>query len=53
MVTPYIHHNIYLSSNSVIHTIKYGSHIEQNDWYSSPQLDEQTKFLDPRGLVST
>ncbi|WP_219834282.1 cupin domain-containing protein [Paenibacillus sp. R14(2021)] len=47
---PLSHHNIYLSSNTVIHTIKYGTHLE-NDWFSSPELDTFTKSFDPKSLI--
>ncbi|MCY9662648.1 hypothetical protein P5G65_22720 [Paenibacillus chondroitinus] len=46
---PLIHHNIFLSSNSVIHTIKYGPSVE-NDWFPSSELDKVTKHLDPYNL---
>ncbi|WP_028551213.1 cupin domain-containing protein [Paenibacillus sp. UNC451MF] len=49
--TPLVWHNIYLSSNSVIHTIKYGDYLE-NDWFPSPELDQLTKHLDPDSLFS-
>ncbi|WP_282940118.1 cupin domain-containing protein [Paenibacillus sp. RC67] len=48
---PGVHHNIYLSSDSVIHTIKYGDYLE-NDWFSSPELDKLTKHLEPKTLFS-
>lgn len=44
---PSIHHNIYLSENSVTHTIKYGKPLE-NDWFPSPELDKLTKHLNPK-----
>jgi hypothetical protein len=37
---------LYLSPNSVIHTIKYGRALE-NDWFPSPELDELTKHINP------
>ncbi|MBA2937189.1 hypothetical protein HZF08_02640 [Paenibacillus sp. CGMCC 1.16610] len=46
---PLIHHNIFLSSNSIIHTIKYGQSLE-NDWFPSSELDKMTKHLDPYDL---
>jgi hypothetical protein len=48
---PLVHHNIYLSSNSVIHTIKYGEHLDI-DWFPSPELDKLTKHLNPNDLFS-
>ncbi|MCR8632763.1 hypothetical protein [Paenibacillus radicis (ex Xue et al. 2023)] len=48
---PLVHHNIYLSSNSVIHTIKYGQALD-NDWFASPELDNLTKHLHPNALFS-
>ena len=46
---PFVHHNIYLSPKSVIHTIKYGN-AQDNDWFSSPELDRLTKHLNPDSL---
>ncbi|MCL6603001.1 MAG: hypothetical protein K6T94_09025 [Paenibacillus sp.] len=48
---PIVPHNIYLSANSVIHTIKYGKALE-NDWFSSPELDRLTKHLLPNDIFS-
>ncbi|SFL42685.1 hypothetical protein SAMN03159341_1066 [Paenibacillus sp. 1_12] len=48
---PLVHHNIYLSSKSVIHTIKYGEPV-MNDWFPSPELDKLTKHLYPSELFS-
>lgn len=50
---PYVHHNIYLSAGSVIHTIKYGTVTALGtDWIASPELDELTKHLSPNSLFS-
>lgn len=48
---PYVHHNIYLSAESVIHTIKYGT-ARGTDWIASPELDMLTKHLCPNSLFS-
>jgi oxalate decarboxylase/phosphoglucose isomerase-like protein (cupin superfamily) len=48
---PFVHHNIYLSSEAVIHTIKYGKS-EDNDWYASPELDNLTQHLSSEALLS-
>lgn len=45
IVNPYIHHNIFLSANTVTHTIKYGDAQIEIDWFSSPELDKLTKGL--------
>ncbi|MZQ83036.1 hypothetical protein GQF01_13060 [Paenibacillus sp. 5J-6] len=50
-IKPLVHHNIFLSSNSVIHTIKFGSALE-NDWFPSSELDRITKHLDPYELFA-
>jgi oxalate decarboxylase/phosphoglucose isomerase-like protein (cupin superfamily) len=47
---PFVQHNIYLSSDSVIHTIKYGK-AEGNDWFASPELDSLTQHLTPETLL--
>ncbi|WP_404447908.1 cupin domain-containing protein [Sutcliffiella horikoshii] len=40
LVTPLVHHNIYMSADSVIHTIKYGGGAEDTvDWFASEELD--------------
>ncbi len=43
-VNPHVHHNIYLSAKTILHTIKYGNGIS-NDWFPSPELDELTKQI--------
>lgn len=48
---PLVHHNIYLASNTVIHTIKYGVQMD-NDWFPSPELDQFTKSIEPKSLFS-
>lgn len=47
---PKVHHNIYLSARSVIHTIKYGQSLFEQDWYASPELDELTRRINPEVL---
>ena len=44
IVEPGTHHNIYMSANSVIHTIKHGSET-YSDWVASPHLDGLTQSL--------
>lgn len=39
LVTPLVHHNIYMSADSVIHTIKYGGAEDTVDWFASEELD--------------
>ncbi|MEA3318632.1 MAG: hypothetical protein U9Q88_01300 [Bacillota bacterium] len=48
-VTPLIHHNIYMSSNSVIHTIKYGGEANTIDWFASEELDDLIRTNDALG----
>ncbi|WP_062104395.1 hypothetical protein [Bacillus niameyensis] len=50
-VRPFVHHNIFLSSNSVIHTIKYAGGAE-TDWFFSKELDELTKKLSEKELLA-
>ncbi|WYP27286.1 GNAT family protein [Alkalihalobacillus sp. FSL W8-0930] len=46
-VSPMVPHNIYLSENSVIHTIKATKEKQENDWFASPELDVYTsQFTD-------
>ncbi|NMO98176.1 cupin domain-containing protein [Paenibacillus lemnae] len=40
IVEPFVHHNIFLSSNSIIHTVKYGKSSAGIDWFSSEKLDD-------------
>ncbi|WNS45327.1 hypothetical protein [Paenibacillus sp. MMS20-IR301] len=49
-VKPLVPHNIYLSADSVIHTIKYGK-AQDNDWHASPELDVLTRHLPPEQLL--
>ncbi|WP_299666055.1 hypothetical protein [uncultured Psychromonas sp.] len=43
-VQPLIIHNLYLSADSVIHTIKQGASIS-HDWFGNSDLDKATKHL--------
>lgn len=49
IVLPGVHHNIYMSANSVIHTIKYGADTS-SDWMPSPELDRLTQSLTEKVL---
>jgi len=42
---PNIPHNVYLYSNTVIHTVKHGDGASDTDWYSNPMLDAKTLHL--------
>lgn len=44
VVQPGVHHNLYMSAGSVIHTIKYGMNTA-SDWTASPELDRLTQSL--------
>ncbi|RAW19407.1 hypothetical protein DC345_01110 [Paenibacillus taichungensis] len=47
-----VHHNLYMSANSVIHTIKYGLNTH-SDWSASPELDSVTQTLMESELLQT
>lgn len=47
---PGVHHNIYMSANSVIHTIKHGPDTS-SDWRASPGLDSLTQPLTEKELL--
>lgn len=49
-VNPFIHHNIFMSGHSVIHTIKYGAG-SSSDWFASPELDALTRHLTEQELL--
>ncbi|MBD8070677.1 cupin domain-containing protein [Bacillus sp. PS06] len=51
IVNPFVHHNIFMSSNAVTHTIKYGGYGPNNDWFSSKELDIFTKKLSEKDLL--
>ena len=50
-VNPLVHHNIYMSSNTVTHTIKYGDGSSDIDWFPSIQLDNFTKSISENELL--
>ncbi|MEK4661785.1 cupin domain-containing protein [Priestia sp. FSL H7-0729] len=52
IVEPGVHHNIYMSAHSVIHTIKYGLNTHR-DWSASPELDSITQTLMESELLQT
>lgn len=47
---PNVPHNIFMSSDSIVHTIKYGTSAD-TDWNAFPQLDDMTKNLDSSYLL--
>ena len=51
-VKPFVHHNIFMSSNSVIHTLKYGVGGKGIDWFPSKGLDTYTKDLSESDLLN-
>lgn len=51
MVNPFIHHNLYMSANTVTHVIKFGSNVTQADWFSSLALDKLTKYIPESDLL--
>ena len=38
-------HNIYMSAGAVIHTVKHGDALVEDDWFADPDLDAKTKHL--------
>ncbi|MDR6715645.1 hypothetical protein [Paenibacillus sp. 2003] len=50
IVQPGIHHNIYMSAHSAIHTIKHGLNTS-SDWTASPELDRLTQSLTEKELL--
>ncbi|PQP82623.1 hypothetical protein C0Q44_14465 [Paenibacillus sp. PCH8] len=50
IVEPGVHHNLYMSAHSVIHTIKHGTNTS-SDWTSSPELDRLTQSLAEEELL--
>ncbi|WP_112180455.1 cupin domain-containing protein [Paraliobacillus zengyii] len=50
-VKPFVHHNIFMSSNSITHTIKYGGGGPKIDWFPSSDLDDFTKKLSENELL--
>lgn len=52
IVSPLLHHNIYMSSLAVTHVVKYGGNNGvEPDWFPSPQLDRLTKDITESELV--
>ena len=39
-----VKHNVYISENTILHTVKYGT--EDMDWNPCPELDELVKDID-------
>ncbi|MBQ7890046.1 MAG: hypothetical protein IJ356_09835 [Erysipelotrichaceae bacterium] len=37
-------HNVYISENTVLHTVKYGT--KEDDWFAYPELDERIQNID-------
>jgi hypothetical protein len=46
-------HNIYLSTKSVIHTVKHGDCSVSNDWFAHAKLDTMTKHLSETDLLKS
>lgn len=51
MVTPSVHHNIYMSPYTVTHVLKYGDQVTQTDWFPSVQLDQLTRHISEPELL--
>ncbi|MGP1907981.1 cupin domain-containing protein [Metabacillus sp. JX24] len=49
-VSPLVHHNVFMSSNSVVHTIKCGKTDSTADWFPSYELDNYTKSFSEADL---
>lgn len=50
IVQPGVHHNIYMSAHSTIHTIKHGLNTS-SDWMASPELDRLTQSVTEKELL--
>ena len=50
LIRPLIHHNTYLASHSILHTVKFGD-CSDPDWIASPELDALVKGTDPESLL--
>lgn len=48
---PEVHHNIYMPSGAIIHTVKHGDCSLQHDWVASPELDNFTKQMAEREIL--
>jgi len=44
LVSMNVPHNVYMSENTVLHTVKYGT--EDDDWFACPELDERIQNID-------
>ncbi|MBU9721288.1 MULTISPECIES: hypothetical protein [Bacillaceae] len=49
-VKPFVHHNLFLSPHTIIHTIKYGGEGSEIDWFPSKELDHFIKNLSENDL---
>ncbi len=49
-VNPFVHHNMYMSANTVIHIVKYDDASGTN-WFSSKELDALTKHISESELI--
>jgi hypothetical protein len=52
VVNPFIHHNLYMSSYTVTHVVKYGANVIQSDWFPSSELDSLTKLIPESELLT-
>ena len=48
---PKLSHNIYMSANSVIHTVKHGG-VQSNDWHEDSDLTRRTRELSEEDIIS-
>lgn len=46
VISPMVHHNSYMASGSILHTIKFGD-CSDPDWNASPELDALVKGTEP------
>ncbi|MEN0642443.1 GNAT family protein [Alkalicoccobacillus gibsonii] len=51
-VRPMVPHNIFMSENSVIHTVKATKEKHKNDWFASPELDAYTSQFTSEDLFN-
>lgn len=49
-VLPFVHHNVFMSPNSVVHTVKCGETDRGADWFPSEELDDYTKSFSEEDL---
>ena len=45
-------HNVYMSANTVIHTVKHGDCQTPNDWFASAKLDALTQHLTENDILN-